>query len=163
MPTDPPLHADLASLEWLLGTWRGVGVGGYPTIEDFQFGQELVITHDGRPFLFHDSRSWAVDPETGAPGRPLSAERGFWRLPGGDVEFVLASSGGFAEIWVGRVTGQSVELATDVVARTASAKDVTGGHRLYGLVDGDLLWSYDLAAVGQPLQPHLSARLRRVD
>jgi len=63
---------------------------------------------------------------------------------------------------LGEVTGARVELSTDLVARTRSAKEYSAGHRLYGLVDGDLLWAYDMAAVGQPLQPHLSAQLRRV-
>ncbi|MBA3620530.1 MAG: FABP family protein, partial [Acidothermales bacterium] len=58
--------------------------------------------------------------------------------------------------------GARVELVTDVVARTRTAKEVTAGHRLYGLVDGDLLWAYDMAAQGQPLQSHLSARLEAV-
>jgi THAP4-like, heme-binding beta-barrel domain len=51
-------------------------------------------------------------------------------------------------------------MATDVVARTSSAKEVTAGHRLYGLVGPDLAYAYDMAAVGQPLQPHLSAQLK---
>jgi len=38
---------------------------------------------------------------------------------------------------------------------------MTGGHRMYGLVGGDLLWAYDMAAVGQPLQSHLWGRLVR--
>jgi hypothetical protein len=161
-PEQPPLHSEIALLGWLVGTWEGVGVGGYSTIDDFQFGQQLKIEHDGRPVLFHDSRTWMIDAETGKPGRPLAAERGFWRFPTDDVELVLALSGGYAEIWLGRLIAQTVELATDVIARTASAKEVTAGHRQYGLVDGDLLWSYDMAAFGEPLQPHLSARLRRV-
>ena len=51
-----------------------------------------------------------------------------------------------------------------MVARTATAKEVTAGHRLYGLVgpDQDLAYAYDMAAVGQELQPHLSAQLKRV-
>ncbi|MDT5411143.1 MAG: hypothetical protein QOG14_3363, partial [Mycobacterium sp.] len=63
---------------------------------------------------------------------------------------------------VGRIGLDQIEMSTDLVARTETAKEVTGGHRLYGLVDGDLLYAYDLAAVGQPLGPHLSARLRKV-
>jgi hypothetical protein len=52
-------------------------------------------------------------------------------------------------------------MATDIVARTSTAKEVTAGHRLYGLVGPDLAYAYDMAAVGQPLQPHLSAQLKR--
>jgi nitrobindin-like protein len=59
------------------------------------------------------------------------------------------------------VTGTKIEMATDVVARTSSAKDVTAGHRLYGLVGPDLAYAYDMAAVGHRLQPHLSAQLKR--
>jgi hypothetical protein len=48
------------------------------------------------------------------------------------------------------------------VARTETAKEVTAGHRLYGPVRGELMWAYDMAAVGQSLQPHIWATLRRV-
>ena len=65
------------------------------------------------------------------------------------------------EIWLGRSTARRSSCSTDVVARTETAKDYTAGHRLYGLVDGELLWAYDMAAVDQPLQPHISAKLRR--
>jgi hypothetical protein len=68
------------------------------------------------------------------------------------------------EIYYGRPRNQtSWELATDAVVRTASAKEVTGAHRLYGIVDGgDLGYVEQRAMVGQPMQPHVSARLTRV-
>jgi hypothetical protein len=47
------------------------------------------------------------------------------------------------------------------VVRTSTAKEVSSGHRLYGIVDRALLYAYDMAAVGQPPTPHLSARLER--
>jgi hypothetical protein len=48
------------------------------------------------------------------------------------------------------------------VVRTATAKEVNAGHRLYGIVEGALLYAQDMAAVGEPLTSHLSARLIRV-
>jgi hypothetical protein len=52
-------------------------------------------------------------------------------------------------------------MATDLVARTSSAKELTAGKRLYGLVEGQLMYAYDMAAVGQPMQSHTWAQLQR--
>ena len=62
-----------------------------------------------------------------------------------------------------RITGARAELRTDMVGRTESAKDYSGGHRLYGLVEDRLLWTFDMAAVGHPITNHLAATLNRVD
>jgi nitrobindin-like protein len=159
----PDLHPAAAPLSFLLGRWQGAGVGGYPTIEAFQFGQEIAFTHNGKPFLTYVSRSWLLDGD-GNPGRPLATESGFWRVqPGGAVEVMLAHPTGITEIYLGEVTGTKIELATEVVARTSSAKEVRAGHRLYGMVAADLAYAFDMAAVGEPLQPHLSAQLKRVE
>jgi hypothetical protein len=162
-PVDP--HPDLAPLWFLLGRWEGAGVGGYPTIESFQFGQEISFSHNGKPYLIYVSRTWLLDAD-GRPVRPLAREAGFWRpQPENGVEVLLAHPTGITEIYLGEVSGTRIELATDAVARTASAKPVTAGKRLYGLVDSrregekDLAYAYDMAAMGQPLQPHLWARL----
>ncbi len=162
IPAD--LHPDLTPLAWLVGQWEGSGHGDYPTIERFSFGQEVAFAHDGRPFLHYFSRTWIVDDE-GNELRPGALETGFLRArPEGELELLLAHPTGFAEVWYGTVDGPRIELATDIVARTASAKEVTAGQRLYGLVEGDLLWTYDMAAEGQPLQSHLWGRLvRRTD
>ncbi len=155
-------HPDLAPVLFLLGRWEGAGVGGYPTIESFQFGQEISFSHNGKPYLSYVSRTWLLDAD-GVPGRPLAMETGFWRpQPEGKIEVVLAHPTGIAEIYLGEVTGTKIELATDLVARSASAKEVRAGRRLYGLVGQDLAWAFDMAAVGQPLQPHISAQLKRV-
>jgi THAP4-like, heme-binding beta-barrel domain len=156
------LPSELVPLAWLLGRWEGAGVGGYPSIESFQFGQEVTFTHVGKPFLAYSSRTWLLD-EDGNQVRPLASETGFWRpQPDGALEVMLAHPTGYAEIWLGTAQGAKVELATDVVARTGSAKEYTAGRRLYGLVEGELLWAMDMAAVGEPLQAHVSGRLKRV-
>jgi hypothetical protein len=152
----------VAPLAFLLGRWQGAGVGGYPTIESYRYGEEITFSHNGKPFLIYVSRTWLLDPD-GQPGAPSHMEMGFWRVSAeGAVEVMLAHPTGITDIYLGEVTGTKIELATDVVARTSTAKDVRAGHRLYGLVGQDLAYAYDMAAVGQPLQPHLSAQLKRV-
>lgn len=163
MPFELPdnLHPDCAPIAWLLGAWRGNGHGDYPTIDAFQFGQECIFTHDGRPFFHYMSRSWIVDDE-GNKVRDAAIETGFFRSKAsGELEVVMTHHTGFAEIWYGQAEGAKVEIATDAVARTATAKEYTAGHRLYGLVESDLLWAFDMAAMGEKLQPHLWGRLVR--
>ena len=60
-----------------------------------------------------------------------------------------------------RVEQPRFEIVTDAVARTATAKEYVAGKRLYGYVDGDLLYAYDMAATGHELQPHTHAQLVR--
>ncbi len=162
----------LLPLSWLIGRWTGVGTGQYPSIDDFRFGQEVSFATDGRPFLIYWSRSWMLDDD-GNRVRPLATETGFWRpRPDNHVEVQLAHPTGYSEIWYGkvevtgienaRITGARAELGTDMVARTSSAKEYTEGHRLYGLVDDRLLWTFDMAAVGNVMTNHLAATLLRV-
>ena len=155
------LHPDCGPVAWLLGRWGGHGKGDYPTIEGYDYGQELVFQQDGRPFFHYFSRSWIVD-SAGEKVREAAQETGFLRCrPEGKLELVLAHSSGVSEIWYGQAADGKVELHTAGVAFTESAKEVTAGHRLYGNVEGRLLYAYDMAAAGQELQPHLWATLER--
>lgn len=136
---------------------------GYPTIQERRYEQEVVFGHDGRPFLEYHARSWLLDDD-GQRAAPSARETGWWR-PGAserDVEVLLAHPTGIVEVYVGEVVFRKIELRSDVVARTETARPVTALHRLYGMVEDDLAYAVDMAAVGQGLQPHLSARLSRV-
>jgi hypothetical protein len=165
--TGPDLHPNLSALLPFIGVWRGRGSGEYPTIEPFEYAQELRISHDGRPFLNYESRSWLVTPD-GEPIRPAAREVGWWRpvvVDGAvtnEIEALIALPTGVMELYLGTITGVRVEMATDAVMRTSTAKEVSAGHRLYGIVDRALLYAYDMAAVGQPLTSHLAAKLTRV-
>lgn len=159
---EPEVHPDLEPIAFLLGQWEGAGVGGYPTMESFNFGQEIEFGHIGKPFLTYTSRTWLLD-QAGNRVKPLATETGYWRpQPNRQMEVLLAHPTGIVEIYVGDVAFHKIELHTDVVARTASAKEYTAGRRLYGLVKGNLMWAYDMAAVGQPLTSHMSGELKKV-
>jgi hypothetical protein len=155
------LHPELMPLAWLVGTWRGKGRGEYPTIEPFQFAQEVSFNHDGRNFLNYFSRSWIID-DNNEIVRPAASEVGFWRMKENNVlEVIIAHNTGIAEGWVGLVQGPKIQLAMDQGYSSPTAKIVTAGSRLYGLVEGELFTSYDMAAEGQTLQAHLWSSLER--
>jgi hypothetical protein len=168
----PDLHPTLRPLAFLVGTWRGEGVGGYEGLPSFQYGQEITFAADGRPALGYVSHTWWADePRDGRePGSPLATEAGFWRLqddpdqPGTPlVEVTLAHPFGIAEIYVGSLAGTRIDLDSNVLIRTATAREVTRSVRLYGIVDGgDLAYAIDMEAGGKPMQSHLSARLHKV-
>ena len=160
----PELHHDCLALLPLVGVWRGAGEVVYPTIDGpFHFGQQLVFSHDGRPFLHFEARAWLLDDD-GKVIRPAARESGWWRpRPDDTLEVLTTHATGIVELYYGRPLSQtSWEIATDAVVRTASAKEVTGAKRLYGIIEGDLAYVEERAMVGQPLQPHVSARLQRV-
>ncbi|TCO65049.1 FABP family protein [Actinocrispum wychmicini] len=161
----PNLNDALLALLPLVGVWRGEGEVVYPTLsQTHKFGQQVTFAHDGRPFLYYEARAWLLDDE-GNVIRPAAREVGWWRArPDDTVELLLAHATGIVEIFYGKPRTQtSWELSTDAVVRTASAKEVNGAKRLYGLVNnGDLAYVEERAMVGQDLQPHTSAYLTRV-
>ena len=84
-------------------------------------------------------------------------------LGGFDIEVSMVHPAGVSELYVGQVKGPRIDLQTDAVMRSASAKDYAAATRIYGLVESHLLWAWDIAALGQDLRTHASGRLARVD
>lgn len=162
MSTQPALHPRLEPVSFLVGAWRGAGIGGYPGMEDFGYEQELRFSHDGRPFLHYESQSWLTGPD-GERLRPAASECGWWRPGPTDLslEVLIAHPTGIVEVYVGNVFAKRVEIVTDVVARTQTAREVTALKRLYGMVEEELMYAIDMAAEGTSLSSHLSARLSR--
>jgi hypothetical protein len=179
---DLPLPADTANLREganlndallallpLVGVWRGEGEGRAPG-GDYRFGQQIVVSHDGRDYLIWEARSWRLT-ENGEYDEPTLRESGFWRFVNDPtdpsesqaIELLLAHSAGYVELFYGRPRNQSSwELVTDALARSKSGMLVGGAKRLYGIVEGgDLAYVEERVDADGGLVPHLSARLSR--
>ena len=161
--SDAELPPELFPIAFLLGTWVGEGVGGYPGEEDYPFAQEVRFQRvPGLPVFGYSSRLW--DPQS---GEDIDGEVGYWRTAGTyetglRVEVTIAHPTGIAEVFVGDVDGGKIELSDNVTVRTATARQVERSQRLYGIVEGDLAYAIDIAAEGEQLRPHRSARLAKV-
>jgi hypothetical protein len=158
----PDVSDQLLSVLPLLGEWHGEGQAA-GAAGDHRFGQWIRFSHDGRGFLGYESRTWQLTDD-GALVGASTRESGFLRPRGqDDVELLVASPEGLVEIYVGRArTTTSWELTSDVLARTPDAPDVSRAVRLYGIVEGALMYAIDRAGPDGPPQPWMSARLERI-
>ncbi|GAB3517764.1 heme-binding beta-barrel domain-containing protein [Arthrobacter monumenti] len=149
---------------------------GLPYLE--YSAQSWLIDDDGnklRP-LSWESGAWQLDRELnesdGGPGLipaeivpALKSAEEVEKLRNKDDGFDIIANvvhpGGICELYVGQVKGPRIDLSTDAVMRAPGAKDYRAATRLYGLVEGDLLWAWDIAALGRSLESHASARLKK--
>jgi hypothetical protein len=167
-----PPHGDehLHPLGFLIGSWRGEGVGAAAAGSgaDFPYAEMLRVYDDGSPYLAYETQIVsAVD------GHWIHSESGWWRdHPAEDdgsvsIELVLTSAAGVVEVLMGEMTdgpaGRKIELASDLVARTPTATPVTADKRLYAVRGGKLMYAIDRAAGESGLAPHLAAALDRMD
>jgi hypothetical protein len=175
------LPPEVYPLAWLVGAWRGEGTIGYGPIDQGRITQEVSFTAGEGPYLAYTARTWLAAPAPPAPNAPDPAdpadpsgqlwheESGYWRVTPGqnrqdppfEVEALVADPAGFLSLYLGEVDGPRVQLGTDAMVRTASAAEVTAATRMYGLVEGDLLWAWDIAGFGEPLGSYMAAHLKR--
>ena len=160
----PELHPQCEPLAPLLGTWQGGGNGQYPTIDDFSYTEELVFGHVGKPFVSMIQRT-----RHGATDEPLHSEAGYIRaLPDATLELTLAQPSGVTEIHLGVVRatddGLVIELRSEAVGMTPTAKEVTSVRRELTIEDGMLISELWMAAVGHgDLLHHLRGELTKQD
>ncbi|MFV0494414.1 peroxynitrite isomerase [Mycobacterium sp.] len=157
------LHANLSELAPLVGTWSGRGAGDYPTIEPFEYREEVSFSHVGKPFLIYWQKTQSV-----VDGTPMHAETGYLRVPEpGQLEFVLSHPSGITEIEVGTYTVRAgvieLEMTASSIGQAPSAKEVSVLGRSFRIDGDELSYSLQMGAVGLPLQHHLSAVLHRRD
>jgi THAP4-like, heme-binding beta-barrel domain len=153
------LPDEAAFLAGFLGAWQGKGRGGYPTMDDFDYGESMVFDHVGDAFLLYTQRSWLI-----SDGSPLHFERGFLR-PGaseGSVELTLAHPLGLTEVSEGTFVDGEMSLGSRDVGRTGTGMGVVALRRHYRLEGDRLSYELDMQTDDTAMTGHLAAALHRV-
>jgi len=171
-------HDDFPHLYYRSSTWLEPETGSASGSADADAGADADAPDAERTPLVTETGYWRLsrpqgDADPGPGLLPGVGERPFTNAEavetlrnsdgGFDIEVSLVHPGGIAELYLGQVKGPRIDLATDAVLRTAGAKPYAAATRMYGLVDNHLLWAWDIAALGQDLRTHASARLARVE
>jgi hypothetical protein len=151
-------HPALEPISFLVGTWTGQGHGDYPTIDGFDYDEEITIAPLGaKPMLRYSQLTWRAGTR-----EPLHSETGYFRPVGDDTaELVIAQPTGITEIHAGEVDGASIVFRSTSVERAPSAVEVTTVERRIEVNDGQLSYELLMGAVGQPHQLHLEGLLER--
>ena len=146
-----------ASYTWLIGSSMD-GDGAAPHVTETGYWRLSRPADDG-------DAGPGMLPGVGSP--PFSTAQQVETLRnsagGFDLEVSIVHPTGVTELYLGQVKGPRIDLVTDAVVRTASAKEYSAATRLYGLVENRLLWAWDIAALGQDLRTHSSGSLDRVE
>lgn len=126
-------------------------------------GVETGIWQLARDRGAHDTGPGLLPPTEASPYasaeavEALRTERGDF-----DIEASIAYPHGLMEHYAGRIAGPRADLVSDGGVRTPQALDYRSSSRMYGLVNGDLLWAWDMAAGETAATSHVSAQLSRI-
>lgn len=156
------LNPRLTALGWLVGRWEGTGNGTDHEGNDFSFEQRIEFNHNGDDYLYYASQTFLLDAD-GNSSAPLDMEAGFWR-PNADasLEITLTNSQGWNEVLVGKIQVTRIDVLSDAVVRTQGATvEHSSSTRLYGKVEGDLMYALDRSTTQHDLRPHMWARLKK--
>ena len=157
-------HVQYASSTWLFGVPDDDAPDDAPAPIPTPLFSEIGYWRLARPLTSADAGPGML-PGVGSPVFTTAEEVETLRTADGafELEVSIIHPGGVDELYLGQLKGPRIDLATDAVVRTASAKEYAAATRLYGLVDEHLLWAWDIAALGQELRTHASGRLARVE
>jgi len=146
------------ALNYAASAWLIDGEARTPLVSEVGFWR-LV-----RPATETDAGPGLLPGVGAAPVRTADDVEALRTAEGGfEIEAAIVHADGVSELYLGQIRGPRIDLATDAVVRSASAKPYTAATRMYGLVDGHLLWAWDIAALGADLASHASARLAKAD
>lgn len=170
----------------MMGRWQGWGVltgdGDKAVVQEIRadiVGDKMRMVTT----IFGGEATEDVPPELSAeeglskikPGEVIREETLYWEVatplavvPNDDespreLRLTGSDTRGLSILWVGAALGPRITLASDVIARAASAQEVDRMTRMYGLVGGELMWTADSTVGDGEADIEITGRLMRVN
>lgn len=133
------VHDALKPLTWLIGKWVSISAkGSFPTINPFEYNEEIEFQSIGQPMLNYSLRSWNAEKT-----KPMHLESGFLRIQPGTntVAFMVAHNFGLTTLEEGEITGNELKLKSTQISRMSFANDpaVIGVERHFKLINSNNL------------------------
>ncbi len=165
------LIATLEPVKQLVGNWKGTGSGGFPTMSNFTFQDEMIFSIIESAYreepLVHFQEIASIHNKDGLAFKHW--ETGFFRpIPGGNLEFQVVHNTGRIESFVGSIElgsgGSSFEmtLESSFLRNAEGLTEARQSKRIFRFDSGKLLYrQYMTTNEVAELLPHLDLVLDR--
>ncbi|XP_076454097.1 peroxynitrite isomerase THAP4-like [Babylonia areolata] len=160
----PVVHEMIQPLAWILGKWRAEegGSGQYPTINNFEYGEEAEFFTVGQPNVQFSLYSWNAQSKI-----PLHREIGFIRIKPGTnkIALISAQNSGVTDIEEGEVKDGELTVETTTIHRISFSKEPETKKvvRTFQRTGDELKQVLSMETSRTPLTEHLSITYKKVD
>ena len=163
----------LEPISWLAGTWKGQGCGGFPTMDDFEFEDEMRIKTDLKgyvqePLIHFEEMAWVLDKEE---KRFMHWETGYFKPDqDGRIQFYICHNTGRIEITYGKfevLNSQNksfeIHFNSEFIRNDKGTKFATKSNRKIILQDDTLTYSLAMSTEDvSEMNHHLTSKLMKV-
>lgn len=158
MARNPEVQALVSAL---VGTWKGQGVGGYPTIDPFEYRETIVIeARPDHPALHYEQRSWKLS-EFGEVASHW--ETGLIRISSDGTATLNNAQGGRSETMAGTWNIEGAGWLIDLSSTGFAGDDrVISSTRRFEVGANTLSYDHEMATTAtSAMSIHLRSNLAR--
>lgn len=155
------LHEAVRPLNWLIGKWVSISAKGYyPTINPFEYCEEIEFTSIGQPMLNYTAKSWHPVKKT-----PMHLESGYLRIKPGtnEIAFMVAHNFGLTTLEEGCVEDKEIKMISTQIGRMSFSKDpgVIGLERSFKLNGDNLEYTLCMETENVGMTEHLRVMYKK--
>jgi hypothetical protein len=146
-------------IAFLVGQWHGSGRGQFPTMDPFDYEEEIRFSDHGVPALIYEQRAWQAKDAS-----LLHFETGIWR-PAADGSLAISIAlPRVSEISEGTFRDGVIDVTATSVRRAAGGAGLVAVRRQYRCRGDEIDYRIWMATeTVSALTHHLEGELRRIN